>query len=85
MSTNPPKYFISFVEEAVLNPAYKDYIAGRMEIFDEYHAYAIEEVRFLTKKRETFWEFAEKWDFKDVSKEELASIKDTIKKEFLDA
>jgi len=71
------KYFISFIEESILNPDYSGYWGGRMEVYDEVSKYDIDEIRFLTKDP-SFIEFREKWDFKDVSKRTLNKIKKEI-------
>jgi len=71
------KYFISFIEESILNPDYFGYWGGRMEVYDQVSKYDIDEIRFLTKDP-SFIEFREKWDFKDVSKRTLNKIKKEI-------
>ena len=47
-------YFISFTEEGIFNPDYLNYIGGRIEIYVEEEQYAINEIRFLTKKLDEF-------------------------------
>ncbi len=75
-------YFISFVEEAVLNPDYKGYVGGRMEVWTQWSSYDIDEFRFLTKNLREFDEFREKWDFKDVSWWQLQRIKKHLRDNF---
>lgn len=82
------RYFVSFIEEAVLNPSYKGYKAGRVEIFprdvNDPHLgkYAIEELRFLTDNMEDFEKFREKWDFEIINGSELGLIKKRLAKDF---
>ena len=77
-----PCYFISFVEEAVLNPDYKDFIGGRIEVYRSDERYASEEIRFFTKKQDEFYKFREKYDFKDITEAELNKIKKIVKEEY---
>jgi len=60
-------FFISFVEMGVLNPKYKEYIAGRIELWTHWSQYDVNEYRFLTKNTKEFYKFREKWDFKTVN------------------
>lgn len=77
------KYFISFVEEGIFNPDYRGYVAGRVEVSVEEEFYAVEEIRFLTNKRDEYYEFREKWDFKDVNQKELDEIRMTIEEKYI--
>jgi len=76
------KYFLSFVEEMVLNPNYQGYVGGRIEVYVENQEYAVEEIRFFTKKIEKFYRFRKKWDFKVVSLKKLNTIRKTARKRF---
>jgi|YelNatPaOPRAMG01_1025707.scaffolds.fasta_scaffold09160_15 hypothetical protein len=76
------KYFISFVEEFIFNKRYKNYVAGRVEVYDSKGPYDIDEFRFFTKRREKFYRFRDKWDFKHVSKKQLSAIKGVVKRYF---
>lgn len=60
------RYFFSVVEEAILNPDYEDYCAGRVEVYDRYSKspYAIYEARFLIPK-EFMEDFRKTFDFKE--------------------
>lgn len=79
------KYFLSFVEEAVMNPRYEGYVGGRMEIYDAKNGpYALREVRFFTRDRDAFCAFRNKWDFKIVTERRLAQIEADIKLHFYD-
>ena len=78
-------YFLSFVEEAVMNPKYKDYVAGRIEVFKDPIPYDIEEIRFFTKNLDEYYEFREKWDLSlEVSEAELNEIKKIVAEKFYD-
>jgi len=78
-------YFLSFVEEfwPDIDPKYKDYVVGRVEVYDDEHDYDIDEIRFFTNKK-SWYKFRDKWDFKDVTEKELESIKKTIVSKYLE-
>lgn len=78
------KYFLSFVEEMVLNPNYQGYVGGRIEVYVKNQEYAVEEIRFFTKKIKEFDKFRETWDFKEVSFKTLNTIRKTAQKRFND-
>ena len=75
-------YFISFIEEAIMSPKHKEYIAGRIEVWEESQPYDIEEIRFFTKKLDEYFEFRDKWDFKDVRKKGLDEIRRIATEDF---
>lgn len=79
------EYSISFIEEGVLNPDYRGYVAGRVEVGVENEPYAVEEIRFLTDRREEFHAFREKWDLRDVNQEQLDEIRNAIKEKYYDS
>lgn len=72
------KYFISFVEEGIFSQKYKGYVGGRIEVYGRNSDFAIEEVRFLTKKK-SWNKFRDKWDFRNITEEELTKIKTIVK------
>ena len=76
-------YFLSFVEEfwPDIDPKYKDYVVGRVEVYDDEHDYDIDEIRFFTNKK-SWNSFRDKWDFKEVTKKELDNLRDIIKERF---
>ena len=74
-------YFISFIEEGIFNPKYLEYVGGRIEVFIDSEQYNIEEIRFFTKDK-GWYEFREKWDFKDITKEELEEIRKIVKEKY---
>jgi hypothetical protein len=76
------KYFFNFIEEAILNPKYSDYIGGRIEIWDDDHPYSIEEIRFFTKKLNEWRKFRDKWDFKEVNDAQIKKIKNVVKEKY---
>jgi len=72
--------YISFIEEAVLNPEYQGYIGGRIEVYDDKDkGYSSEEIRFFTKGVEEFNIFRNEWDMRDVTNEELDFVRDIVK------
>jgi len=80
------KYFVSFVGEAVLNPdpKYNGVVGGRIEVVDNelYTPFpVVEEIRYLTKD-ESFYEFSEKWDFRDINEEQLNEIRKIVKDKY---
>jgi len=78
------KYFLNFIEEAILNPKYFGYIAGRIEIWDDQHSYSIKEIRFFTKKLNEWKKFRNKWDFKEVDDAQIGKIKNIVKEKYYD-
>lgn len=78
------RYFLSFVGEAVMNPKYADYIGGRLEVYGAKTDNEIEEVRYFTKDRQGFMDFADIWDFKEVTASQLNEIKKIIKTRYYD-
>jgi len=82
------EYFLNFIEEAVLNPDYSDYIAGRVEIFDEPSetGYDIDEYRFLVHrdKWREFWDFRDEWDFKVIDENKLKWFKEFVESNYYD-
>ena len=75
-------YFLSFVEETVLNENYRDYIGGRLELWTHWAIYNIDEFRFFTKDIEAFYKFRDKWDFKCVNWFTLQKVKKYLKQHF---
>ena len=72
---------IAFCEEAVLNPNYKGYIGGRLEIYSDDN-YPIYECRFFTNKVSLFEEFRLKWDGEQVSNKQLKKIEKKLSNDF---
>ena len=75
--------YISFVEEAVLNPDYRGYIGGRIEVERPGDHFPSDEIRFLTKRVREFGNFREAWDMKKVSPTELRMIETEIARRFM--
>jgi len=73
-------FFLSFVEECVMDPAYSDeFIGGRIEVYEiGSEKYAIEEIRFLTKNQKEYHRLREKWDFEDATAKELERLRAKI-------
>ena len=81
------RFFLSFIEEAVLNPDYEGYVGGRVEISETGEEYAKEEIRFFTNKLSDFYRLRDELDFKEVSagkleqlRKELADLNEREKK-----
>jgi hypothetical protein len=75
------KFFVSFIEEAIMNSEYEDYVGGRVEIWNDNYEFDIVEIRFFTKNP-SFYEFRNKWDFKNVNTKQLDFIEKTIKDKY---
>ena len=78
-----PKKMVSFVEEFIFDPAYSDYIAGRIEIHGD-GPYAEREIRFFTKRRDEFYEFRDRWDLQDLSKKQLKRFEFEVRAKYLE-
>jgi len=80
------RYFLSFVEEAVMNPQFAGYIGGRVEIIpdDSATGYSSEEIRFFTKDTDGFYALREKWDFIEVNEKSLDELRRTIGEKYFD-
>ena len=78
------KFFLSFVEEAVLNPAWEGYVGGRVEVHDggSDTGYAVEEIRFLTNRLSEYYRLRDEYDFKEVGKARLDRLREEIGKNF---
>jgi len=77
------EFTLSFVEEAIKNPKYKGWTAGRMEVLrpDE-SAYSIDEIRFFTPRTAEWIKFVYGYDCKDINKAELDKVTKIIKERF---
>lgn len=76
------KYFLSFIEQGVLNPKYKDYISARVEVFKDDKE--VDELGILTKKMEEYHGFRDLWDFQEVNQRQYLQIKYYIETELND-
>ena len=76
-------FWISFIEEGILNPKYEGYVGGRVEVYGSESGYATEEMRFFTKDK-SFYEFRERYDFVGVDKRGLDRIRKIIKDKYYD-
>ena len=73
------KYFINFIEEAVMNPKYKGFVGGRVEIIPDGEHYASEEIRFFTNKLSDFYRIRDLYDFKEVGANKLEKMRRELK------
>lgn len=72
-------YFLSFIEEGILNSDYFGYVGGRIEVYEVgLDDYAIEEIRFLTKKQGAYHKLRGKWDFEEATEKELGQLRKKI-------
>lgn len=74
-------FFLSFVEECIMDPVYSDeYVGGRVEVYEigGTSQYAIEEIRFLTKKLSAYHQLRGRWDFEDATVKELEALRAKI-------
>ena len=74
-------YFLSFIEECIMDPSWSAYVGGRIEVYETgpgANQYAIEEIRFLTKKQKEYHRLREKWDFEDATARELEQLRKKI-------
>ncbi len=84
MTDSRKPYFLSFIGEAVLNPLFSGFSGGRVEVSDDDHEYAIEEIRWFTRKPD-FAAFRERYDFKNVSGRTLERVRATVNKKYRDS
>jgi len=77
-------YFLSFTEEAVMNPDYFDYIAGRVEVWTQWSWYDVDEWRFLTKDIKGFQKLRDKYELKDMTYWRLKKIRKIVEDKFHD-
>ena len=63
------RYFFSVVEEMIMDPKYRGYRGGRIEVYDreDKERYACYETRFFIPE-EFIEDFREMWDFKESDK-----------------
>lgn len=78
-------YFLSFIREFGGNPDYADYSFGRVEVSRPGDKYPSEEIRFCTSRLNEFERFRDRWDFQDVTAEELALVRKTIAERFAES
>lgn len=72
-------FFLSFVEECILDPSWAAYVGGRVEVYEVgLDKYAIEEIRFLTKKQKEYHRLRDRYDFEDVTAKELERLRKKI-------
>jgi len=73
-------FFLSFVEECVMDPAYSDeFIGGRVEVYEVgSDQYAIEEIRFFTNKLSSYHKLRDRYDFEDVTAKGLERLRKAI-------
>ena len=75
--------YVSFIEEAVMNPQYSGYIGGRVEVSYPQDHFPSIEIRFLTKRAKEFRSFRDTWDMKRISRNEFRMLKEVIGRKFM--
>ena len=75
-------YYLSFIEEMVLNPDYDGYVGGRVEVSTINEAYPIKELRFFTKDIDGFNRLRDRWDIRRVTLKRLKWLDDKIGLDF---
>ena len=74
-----PTYFLSFIEEGIMDRSWAGYVGGRVEVYEVgSDKYAIEEIRFLTKKQDEYHKFRGRYDFEDVTAKGLERLRAKI-------
>lgn len=81
------KFMLSFVEMGwadpnMIDPRYKNWTGGRMEIHDYESQYEIDEKPFFTPDTEEWRNFENTYDLKWVDKEELENVIKILKEKF---
>ena len=72
-------FFLSFIEEGIMDRSWAGYVGGRVEVYevgsdDIWNKYAIEEIRFLTKKQDEYHRLRARYDFEDVTAKGLERL-----------
>ena len=82
-SEKDKEFTLSFVEEVIQNPKYKNWAAGRMEVLkpDE-SAYSVDEVRFFTPRNDEWMKFVDEYDCKDIDKAGLDKVTKIVREKF---
>jgi hypothetical protein len=75
------RYFLSFIEEGIMNPLYYVFRAGRIEVSIDQEQYPIEEIRFFTRDP-SFEHFRETFDFQEVGAGTLSRLKRLVKNRY---
>lgn len=75
------RFWVSFVEE--FWPGQRPKVMCRIEVYEklEKSPYTTEEIHFCTDRKEDYYDFREKWDWKTISKKNLEKVR-TIAKSF---
>jgi len=75
--------FISFIEECIMNPQYKGFVGGRIEVSYPKDVYPSEEIRFFTYKVKEFNAFRDEYDMKHINPDMLKAIRQIVRLYFL--
>ncbi len=77
-------YFLNFIEEGILNTAFAGCVGGRVEVENYLATWPIMELRFLTRKRDQFEKFRDRWDGETVDRQTLGRIAVELRMVFQD-
>ena len=70
--TSYRRYYISFIQEMIMDPQFSGYIAGRLETCNGMLSpYSIEEQRIITRDVEDFYKDLDKVEWKDSTLKKL--------------
>lgn len=84
MGNKSELYWLSFVEEGIMNPEYRECTGGRIEIWTYTSQWAIKEIRWLTYKKDQFYQFRETWDGVYLNLKWLKRIEVVVRQRFQD-
>ena len=76
--------WLSFVEEMMMNPKFRDYVGGRVEVWNRKstNGWAEREIRFFAPRTDEWYAFRDKWDFRDITPDQLKEIEQIIEDNF---
>ena len=74
------RFFISFIEENIQDPSFKDWRGGRVEVTASGGDYPDEEIRFLTAKLSELYRLRDEYDFKEVGAKDLDRLRRELQK-----
>jgi hypothetical protein len=69
------KWYLSFVEEAILNKDYEGFIGGRVEATGTGSDYPDEEIRFFTNKLSDWYRLRDQYDLCEVGAKDLERLR----------
>ena len=76
------RLMVSFTEEGIFDPRYKDWAGGRMEVYAAGEQYAIDEIRFFTPRTKEWEDFRDKYELHWLDKTTYGEVVETLRKRF---